>query len=304
MESWDLLAQFETGHFLFARFLLTNLGPGDHNAVVLGHLVTPAGERVRFRNGRRRDQWELSDDGRALDVNKCHLDLRGGVARLRVEKAAVQLELTFTLRDGTGSPPGLLPTGYFSETLAANAPVEGEATLRGAATPIALRGTGAVLHTWSAEPEADLFVRRTDFFTLTQGRGVQLTELRSPDGAVQRWLRTTGRRSPGHETTTLALRHVGSLAALPTDFPVEDRWTLASGPVQGEITLREVLHQQDPLAAIPGPLRTLIGWTLTMEPHQAWAAADYDLTIDAEPGDEPEALRGAGVAVIAFTRAP
>ena len=94
-EYWDLLAQFETGHTLFARFLLTNLGPGEHNAVVLGHVIDPDGERTRFRNGRRRARWELSEDRLALDVNKCHLDLRDGTARLLVDKKAIQLDPKF-----------------------------------------------------------------------------------------------------------------------------------------------------------------------------------------------------------------
>ena len=66
----------------------------------------------------------------------------------------------------------------------------------------------------------------------------------------------------------------------------------------------EILHQQDPLGAIPQPLRTLLGWTLTMEPHQAWVKARYDLTVEGAGNAQPTRLNGAGIAAIAYTRKP
>lgn len=303
-EYWDLMAKFDSGHFVFARFLLTNLGPGAHNAVVLGHVVTPSGERVRFRNGRRRARWQLSDDHLALDVNKCHLDLHDRVARLRVEKGSVQLELQFALVDGAVPPLQAIPKRYASETLAANAPVAGHLTLRGAPGPIRLSGVGAVLHTWTEDPEEQRVERRLDFFTLTRDLGVRLSEIRTPDGKSLRWLRTTGPGATQTATTHVILESSGQLAGLTDPYRSEARLDLDSTGVRGSIALQRVLHQQDPLSSIPEPLRTLVGWGLSMDPHQAWATADYDLAIYTAAGNAPTALRGEGVAAIAFLRKP
>ena len=32
VEYWDLVGDFDSGHRLYARFLITNVGPGDHTA--------------------------------------------------------------------------------------------------------------------------------------------------------------------------------------------------------------------------------------------------------------------------------
>ena len=56
-EYWDLMARFESGHRLVARFLVTNEGPGEHTAVAVGHVVFPDGSSVDFRNGRGRAGW-------------------------------------------------------------------------------------------------------------------------------------------------------------------------------------------------------------------------------------------------------
>ena len=49
-ERWDLTARFDSGHFLFAEFLITNFGLGDRNAAVIGHVIRPNGQSRRFRH--------------------------------------------------------------------------------------------------------------------------------------------------------------------------------------------------------------------------------------------------------------
>lgn len=237
-------------------------------------------------------------------MNKCHLDLRDGVARLQVDKKAIQLDVSFTLRDGSSPPPGLFPPDYTTETLAANAPVEGQLILRQGAGPTPLRGVGAVLHSWTAIAEEAQIERRLDFFTLTPGVGIQLSEVQTPDGGVHRWLRTTG---PITHPLTLAAPHWerrGHIADAPQSYPIEAELLLDTGEVRGTIALAQILHQQDPLEAIPEPLRTLLGWTLTMEPHQAWVKVPYDLTVEGTGNSKPQHLSGAGIAAIAYTRKP
>ena len=114
----------------------------------------------------------------------------------------------------------------------------------------------------------------------TPGVGMQLSEVQTPDGGVRRWLRTTGSTPRALSLTAAQWERHGQVAAAPERYPIEAELLLDSGEVRGAVTLTKILHQQDPLGAIPEPLRTLLGWTLTMEPHQAWAEARYDLTVE------------------------
>jgi len=301
-EYWDLVAKLESGHFVFARFLLTNVGPGNHSAVVLGHVITPDGEQHAFRNGRRRSRWQLSDDRLELDVNKCHLDLHDGSALRVVRKSSVQLSLRFDLAGGARPPPGLLPDRYAAETLAANAPVQGTLKLADMAAPLETRGTGAVTHSWTSEPEEELVVRRLDFFTLTPELGLQLSEFRTPEGDVRRWLRATRAGHTVFESSAIELDASGHLADTPRRYPAEAKLRLGGKAAGGELTLDRLLHQQDPLEAIPQPLRSLIRWSLSQQPYQLWTTASYDLWLQLAPGEAPTPLRGEGLAAISFLR--
>ena len=74
-EYWDLAAHFVSGHRAYARFLITNEGPGERNGVAIGHVITPEGVAVEFRNGRLEDRWTLGERGRRLDIGSSLLDM-------------------------------------------------------------------------------------------------------------------------------------------------------------------------------------------------------------------------------------
>ena len=52
-EYWAYAFSFKSGHVLFARFLVTNLGPGDNKGAVQGHLMSPDGSITELVDGRR-----------------------------------------------------------------------------------------------------------------------------------------------------------------------------------------------------------------------------------------------------------
>jgi hypothetical protein len=62
-EYWDIVARFEPDYSLFARFLITNEGPGKRTAIASWYLTDPQGELFTFRNGRREQRWTLSQAG-------------------------------------------------------------------------------------------------------------------------------------------------------------------------------------------------------------------------------------------------
>ena len=83
-EYWDLVAQLDSGHRFYARFLITNRGPGDRSAVAMGDLVDPDGRAIPFQNGRREGRWTLGEDARSLRIGSSRLDLSGPAARVEI----------------------------------------------------------------------------------------------------------------------------------------------------------------------------------------------------------------------------
>ena len=59
VEYWTLFIELESGHRISQRFLLTNAGPGERNALALGHVMRPDGTRQDYHNGRFEPRWTL-----------------------------------------------------------------------------------------------------------------------------------------------------------------------------------------------------------------------------------------------------
>jgi hypothetical protein len=124
-EHWTLYVELENGVRIAQRFLLTNTGPGDHNAVALGHLVAPGHEPFEYVNGRRRSRWTLSEDRLFLDIAASHLDLHRPTGELRITKDDIEIRLFFDLGESGISarvPSDRLPKGYAVDVLAVGAP--------------------------------------------------------------------------------------------------------------------------------------------------------------------------------------
>jgi len=88
-EAWTLYVELDSGHRIAQRFLISNAGPGDHNAVAVGHLSEPGRPPYRYQNGRRRARWKLSDDQLFLDIAASHLDLHRPTGELRIPKKEI-----------------------------------------------------------------------------------------------------------------------------------------------------------------------------------------------------------------------
>jgi len=84
-EYWNLTARFDAGYRLFARFGITNEGPGERTAGALWYLVHPDGRVSEFRNGRSKSRWTLSPDRLYIDVASSTLDLHGPLRRLELD---------------------------------------------------------------------------------------------------------------------------------------------------------------------------------------------------------------------------
>jgi hypothetical protein len=299
-EYWDLTARFDSGHRMFVRFMITNIGPGDHNAVAIGHLILPDGKVDRFANGGTGGGFQVPADGLRLDVRDSHLDLHPPTWRLLIDKPKTRYDLRITPRGHPSTPPDLTPEGYRFELLDTAAVIEG--TLwhkRKIPEKIRVRGVAAVSHTWTEQAEAKLVVRRIEFFSLDEERPLHLTDLTRPSGERTRWLTVTNGTDIAWADSTFELELLGeSKDAASLCYPVPARLRLDGADVGGRIDLERTYFRHDPLAKLPQPFRVLA--ERSMRPHRVWEEAPFEVSLRTHPQRPPLGLKGTGVVVVNF----
>ena len=116
-ERWELTARFDSGHFFFTEFLITNFGFGDRNAALIGHVVQPDGTSRRFRTGRRESRWALSADRLRMEIGASWLDQRGPKNTLQVKKKRTHVALDFYPRGPALWSADFPPAGYAIDLL-------------------------------------------------------------------------------------------------------------------------------------------------------------------------------------------
>jgi hypothetical protein len=300
-EQWDLTARFDSGHYVFARFLITNVGPGGQNAAAVGHVIRPDGSVVDWDNGRRRRRWKLSSDRLYLDIGSSHLDLHPNAGRLDIgkKKKGVELDLRFTLRGRQESPAELLPGGYHLDLLDIGGPVEGSIWLEGMPGPLAVRGRMAVVHSWGTRSEADLILRRIEFFSLQAERSLYAIDLTTPQGKRKRWLAVTDGRGAARSTSVFEMALIGAApGGAKTGYWVPGSLDLKGAQVEGQIRLDRILLERNPLSGLPQPFRFLA--SMIMHPHGVWARSAFEVALRAGPGAPVLRSRGTGVMAVNF----
>ena len=162
MEYWDVAAQLDSGHRFFARFLITNEGPGAHTAAAVAHLVLPNGAVTPIKFGRARDGWQLSADRRRLKIASAVLDLSQPLWQVEIDSDTygfkVRLQLSRAAAPVATEP---LPGAYWVDVVTPT-PARGTVWLRGMAAPLPVEGTVALTHTRMERSEADLVQRRAE----------------------------------------------------------------------------------------------------------------------------------------------
>ena len=308
-EYWDLAVRLDSGHAVFARFLHTHTGPGDGNAVVTGHVVTPEGSAHEFRNGRRAEHWKLSADGRRLDVGSSHLDLSGPRYRLEIAKKRVKLDLHFVPTGRTHTPPEATPVGYRVDLLASSAPVTGSLWLKGMQEPVEVLGHATLVHTGMREREASLALRRIEFFSLQNGTAVYLLEILTPTHQRTRWMNISDDNRTSFSTTEVDVTALGDACEGRREGPCSKQaeyWApkslgVKSRGLEAQLRLEKMLLAGDPLELLPGPIRWVV--SLVMRPHRVWAETAFDVTLWPGPEHLPIPQQGSGTTAITFLNA-
>jgi phosphatidylglycerophosphate synthase len=292
-EYWDLTAQFDSGHRLFTRFMITNVGPGDRSAIAVGHVVRPDGSTHAFRNGRRSSRWKLSDDRLSLDIGSSELDLHGPSYRLDVHKDDILIDLRFEPRGSV--QPDTLPPGYGMDVLDTAASVSGSLKLPEMSEPLAVEGRIGMVHTWMTEPEADIAERRIEFFSLHKD-GLYVLEITPPKGPIYRFT-TSAEAAAG--TEALSITHTGRLEHGQDEYSAPRVLELSAPGLKGTIRLDRSILSYDWLTEIPQPFRFFVA--MQMQPWRVWAESAFDVTLRANPELPPSQLIGSGITVVTFS---
>lgn len=301
-EYWNLTASFAGGYRLFARFGITNEGPGERTAGALWYLVHPNGRVSEFRNGRSKSRWTLSPDRLYIDVASSTLDLHGPVRRLELDTTSqgARIDLRFPAADimlSTAPPTGRLR----SDTLQTSAPIEGTIWERGMVAPVVVHGTTTLTHVWMDDSLPDVLQRHIEFIGAAQDLTVYLSDFTTPSGESGRsLLLQRGGATVFQSTDVELLIDPSDRKDREGNYPLPGRLLAHAGSVALEVRTQRPLHRTNPLAAVPQPFRFL--FSLKIDPRFIWADATFRLTLDAADGARD--AEGLGILALIFVNPP
>lgn len=299
MEYWDVTAWLDSGERFFARFLVTNQGPGDRTAAAIGHLVLANGAVLPFKWGRRQDDWTPGKGGRRLDIAKATLDVSEPTIVVDIDsrKHGVQVHLEIDRRE----TPTLVEDHATPYTFEVAMPAAARATItaQGASSAHEVGGSGAVTHTWTARPESELIRRRDEMLARQGDRTFYLSVLTLPDGfrRVECLERNRSNSSSSAGPVTFG---TATTAGSDARYPVATEWEFDAGNVRYDATLDRELLRMDPLEILPQPFRFLL--SLGGEPQRVWANATLRRTVKTRaslPTPVPTELTGIAVSTFA-----
>ncbi len=316
-EFWDLAAIFESGHRLFARFSISNEGPGDDTAYVIGQIVFPDGEVVSWTNGRLEGRWEITRSGLRLEIGSSVLDLSSAPRRIEVDKGrkGIKVELDFASQDTAVATWDRAPPGYHLDLIAAGTPVVGTLWARGVvAEPVSVRGTLSATHSFMSEGEDRLLVSRVELHSIaatdpsavpgstlsdeSTGASLYLVDTLSPTGDRTSWLVLERDGRVVLEMDALTVTQSGHHPASSSRYPMPTSISIDGQGIVGSIELRARLVEHDPLEVAPRLFRWLLSFR--MKTRQFWLDATWELREKGAAAESPGRLLGRGRGAVSF----
>jgi len=309
-EHWEFTARFDSGHLIFIHFLVTNIGWGDRNAVVIGHVITPEGEVRQFGNARSKNKWQLSADRLRFEIGSNVLDMHGPQYHLQVNKKKIRLNLHFQADTPVVWSEALARSGYALDLLATAVPVDGTLWIAEMTEPLSVHGKLAATHSWMRETGGSILVRRMEFFTLREDLPIYGVELTTPHNTPSRWLVIKQPGKPEFMTDTFEwiLTKDQALKEFP-QYTIPSEIRLQSPCFNGQFNLTRILLRHDPFAKLSTPLRFLASTLLNLHPLQVWVASPFALVLSpfstftplpSEVSTRALAEQGTGIVAITF----
>jgi hypothetical protein len=294
---WDLTAAFASGDRVYARVLVTRVGPGERNAAGVGYWIEPGGAQTRFQNGRSEERFELADSGQRIRIGSTRLELGDRPAfEVDNDKRGVKLRLALDAAPAATAMPVFAGDPEVA-LLALGRPTRARLWHTGMAEPRQLSGFTTIVRTRHVVCEAERSAQRIDVHGLAADGASLLIHERLTDGAQRSWLGWRGAR--------------GAIQSLrPDSVALEDWRAEADGSrvphrlrptgagLRGSIGVGASQLSVDPLDALPRLVRML--YWFGERPRRIWADATSELAVGAS-----DALpRGAAIASFSFLRPP
>jgi len=286
-EAWSLYVELDGGRRVTQRFLITNAGPGDHNAVAVGHYLEKGRPPYRYVNGRRRTAWTLSPDRLFLDIAASHLDLHRPKGTLKISKDDIEIRLGFDFAATTLAgrvPAAQLPSRYFVEVLAVGSPTRGTLRAPWMTAPVPVTGRTWLVHSWTPDDEAALLDRRVDVFGRdgeTLFYGLQVTDVGRFAGAWQILSRPAIGGSKVDSRINFSSRWKDGATLLSgksgSGYPVPSQFEITGNLESGSIRLSNEWLRFDPLDVIPQPFRWFV--RRSSQPQEVWADSRIAVSI-------------------------
>ncbi|MCP3984645.1 MAG: hypothetical protein GY723_09645 [bacterium] len=294
-EFWSLTARFETGEHLMIELCISNVGLGDSNAAVIGHLIEADGTVHSFDGAKSQGEWTLSDDRLRVVIGKLELDQRGPVHRLRISKERVRVDLAFEAASENTRLAELTSQGRGFDLLGTETAIAGRLWTEGhPERPV--QGRLVRTHRWAEELESSYVLRRIELFTLDGDTSVYLIEATDPSGGAESWLRVQ-RNDEVIVAERVSTTLIWTEAPLPEGFPLPKAIEIEGENVHGRFELGTDLVRYDPLRDLPAPVR----WVLApfIRWRTAWSTTPFELEITTGP-EGPMQLHGSGVSNVTY----
>ena len=299
-EYWDIVAHFDSDHHLFARFLITNEGPGDRTAIATWQLIDPNGKRTEFRNGRRKKRWTLSPKGDRIEIGSSIFDQSAAEHRLEYDSTKRGIRVAFQYApNGPVGWPGAANDPYPFDLLELGTPLTWTFWLKGMGEPVSVSGTISITHTWMKKSEADLTLRRIEFSSTGSGPSVYLSDRTTPSGERERWLVVARDGKLLYQTSDFELDLADSSTDKSRDYPTPEELRISSSGLEGVIQTGPRMVDINPLEAIPQPFRFLLSFRL--RPHRVWARASFEVRLLVGQHTPETVRKGSGVTTVTFT---
>jgi hypothetical protein len=301
-EYWDVTAAFDSRHFLFARFLITNEGPGKRTGVGMGRLIGPDGEVTEFQYGRRAADWSVSPDGLRIKVASSVLDLGGSTRSLEIDsdKRGIEIRVEFSAAGDavwTEEPPGF---DHRLDVVQMPTPAEASIQVGGMSEPLKTRGWIGVTHAWMDRGEADLLARRIEFVARHADFSLYVADLVRPDGRRWRWMALARAGRVVFRRQDFGLTVEGRAAPKgEAGYSLPQVLRLDGEGFRGAVTVERELLRSNPLGLVPQPFRFLLAFKSS--PRQLWAEARFTLNLALEAeGSGPLPVEGRGVLAVHY----
>ena len=299
-EFWDFVAAFDSNERLFARFWITNEGPGKASAFAIGHFIRADGTVVPFRNGRLAGSWTLAEDRRSLRIGSSRLDLSRPEIALDVDSTKRGIQIHLRMRPGPHVSSGPELPGTSVDVLALAAPVTGTFWSTGMSAPLSLSGRAGISHTWMDPRESERVARRFDFFGHDGALALYLGDAMAPDGQRAQTLSIERDGKPIFNVTEITIAHGDeSEIDLGSKYPIPKQLIISGAGISGVITLNRMLIHHDPLQDLPLPFRFLL--SSVAHPQRVWMDSRFEVRIERGPLSTSLQAQGSGITSVTFS---